>query len=968
MLFMLFWGVTAYANSLWQLLPETIHKSQRDSREYRAIQLKNGMTVLLVSDEKAVKSLAAVAIPVGHMENPDNQLGLAHYLEHMVLMGSKRYPQPGSFADFLQKHGGSRNASTSTNRTAFYLEVENGSLAEATDRLADALAEPLLDPVNANRERNAIDNEMTIARAGEGHRMWQIRAETLNPAHPNSRFAGGNLETLKDKPGSKLQTALVDFYQRYYSANLMKGVLYGNQSIEKLAQIAADTFGRIPDRHAAVSNASVFKTNVPAITDNEKDIIIHYVPSKPYKSLQLEFSIADNSADFRSKTDEYIGYLIGNRSENTLSDWLLKQGLAEGISASANPKADGNSGIFSIYVSLTDKGQAQRDQVIAAIFSYIDLLKQKGIQKSYFDEMAKVFNLSYQYASITRDMNYIEWLADAMLQVPVSHVLDSGYLADEYNPKAIASRLAQLTPENARIWFISPKEPHNKEAYFVQAPYQVNKITQQQRAEWQKLEKGMSFSVPELNPYIPDDLTLIKSSGSQKHPTMILTQPGVRLLYMPSQYFADEPKASITLDLRNADGMKSAKEQVTYALLSYLSNLALDQLGYQASVGGMTISTNYSEGLQIGVSGYTQYLPELLTSVISQYTAYTPTADELTQAKSWYRDQIAISNNGKAYEMAMQPVSRLSSVPYIEQADRLKVLDSISIDDIVKYRQQLIQHSALQGMVFGNLTEKQGIDIVTSAYKQLANRGTAWWSGENIVVNRDYAVNFNGTASSTDNALAEIYIPTGYDRIDGYAYSNLLGSILSPWFYDQLRTVEQLGYAVFAFNTAVGEQSGVGFLLQSNSKQPDYLHKRYLSFYQLAEKKLQAMSAAEFEQYKKSILIEMRQPPQTISEEASRYSSDFGRNNFKFDSREKTIAALENITKAQLLTFYDKAVMKRQGLALMSQTTGKKSGKKDGKKSGTKGSRHQYAELAGWKTYPNVSAFQKQLPVKVDAQ
>jgi len=46
----------------------------------------------------------------------------------------------------LQKHGGNHNASTASNLTAYYLEVENGALKAATDRLASALAEPLLDP------------------------------------------------------------------------------------------------------------------------------------------------------------------------------------------------------------------------------------------------------------------------------------------------------------------------------------------------------------------------------------------------------------------------------------------------------------------------------------------------------------------------------------------------------------------------------------------------------------------------------------------------------------------------------------------------------------------------------------------------------------------------------------------------------------------------------------------------------
>ena len=59
--------------------------------------------------------------------------------------------------------------------------MENDALAPAVDRLADAIAEPLLDPVNADRERHAVNAEMTMARSRDGHRMAQVGAETLNP-------------------------------------------------------------------------------------------------------------------------------------------------------------------------------------------------------------------------------------------------------------------------------------------------------------------------------------------------------------------------------------------------------------------------------------------------------------------------------------------------------------------------------------------------------------------------------------------------------------------------------------------------------------------------------------------------------------------------------------------------------------------------------------------------------------------
>ena len=154
----------------------------------------------------------------------------------MSLMGSKKYPQADSLAEYLKMHGGSHNASTAPYRTAFYLEVENDALPGAVDRPADAIAEPLLDKKYAERERNAVNAELTMARTRDGMRMAQVSAETINPAHPGSKFSGGNLETLSDKPGNPVQQALKDFHEKYYSANLMKAVIYSNKPLPELAK------------------------------------------------------------------------------------------------------------------------------------------------------------------------------------------------------------------------------------------------------------------------------------------------------------------------------------------------------------------------------------------------------------------------------------------------------------------------------------------------------------------------------------------------------------------------------------------------------------------------------------------------------------------------------------------------------------------------------------------------------------
>ncbi|WP_186428539.1 pitrilysin [Serratia grimesii] len=947
-LLVMFWAPLSWAAQGWQPLAEKINKSDHDPRQYQAIKLANGMTVLLVSDPQAPKSLAALALPVGSLEDPNSQLGLAHYLEHMVLMGSKRYPQPENLSEFLKKHGGSHNASTASYRTAFYLEVENDALAPAVDRMADAIAEPLLDPGNADRERNAVNAELTMARSRDGMRMAQVGAETLNPAHPSARFSGGNLDTLKDKPGSKLHDELTAFYQRYYSANLMMGVLYSNQPLPELAELAAKTFGRVPDRDATVP-----PIDVPAVTPEQQGIIIHYVPAQPRKQLKVEFRIDNNSAEFRSKTDTYISYLIGNRSQNTLSDWLQKQGLADAINAGADPMVDRNGGVFSISVSLTDKGLAKRDEVVAAIFNYLKMLRTEGIKQSYFDEISHVLNLDFRYPSITRDMDYIEWLVDTMLRVPVEHTLDAPYLADRYDAKAIAERLDAMTPQNARIWFVSPNEPHNKMAYFVNAPYQVDKITPQRFEQWQQLGKGISLSLPALNPYIPDDFSLTKPSHEFKKPEMVVDQPGLRVLYMPSRYFADEPKADVTVAFRNAKTMDSARNQVLFSLTDYLAGISLDQLSYQASVGGLSFSTSPNNGLVFNANGFTQRLPQLLTSLIEGYSSFTPTEDQLTQAKSWYLEQLDSAEKGKAFELAIQPVQMISRVPYSERSERREVLKTLTLKDVLAYRDSLLADATPELLVVGNMS-KQQVDTLASTLKhRLGCTGIEWWHGEDVEVAKKQLANLQRAGSSTDSALAAVYVPTGYDEVTGMAYSSLLGQIIQPWFYSQLRTQEQLGYAVFAFPTSVGRQWGIGFLLQSNSKQPAYLYQRYQDFYPKTEKRLREMKEADFEQYKQAMINELKQRPQTLSEEAGRFANDFDRGNFAFDTRHKLIEQIKQLTPTKLADYFHQAVIQPQGLAVLSQVSGSGQEKAD------------YAVQPGWVTYPNASALQKTLPRKV---
>ena len=92
--------------------PNTVVKSPNDDREYRYITLDNKLRVLLVADPETDKSAAALVALRGSFDEPEARPGLAHFLEHMLFIGTEKYPKLDGYQNFLARHGGSSNAYT----------------------------------------------------------------------------------------------------------------------------------------------------------------------------------------------------------------------------------------------------------------------------------------------------------------------------------------------------------------------------------------------------------------------------------------------------------------------------------------------------------------------------------------------------------------------------------------------------------------------------------------------------------------------------------------------------------------------------------------------------------------------------------------------------------------------------------------------------------------------------------------
>lgn len=69
----------------------------------------------------------------GYLNDPDELPGLAHFCEHMLFLGTEKYPDENKYNQFMSKHAGRSNAFTSTDHTDFYFDISPDHLKEALD-------------------------------------------------------------------------------------------------------------------------------------------------------------------------------------------------------------------------------------------------------------------------------------------------------------------------------------------------------------------------------------------------------------------------------------------------------------------------------------------------------------------------------------------------------------------------------------------------------------------------------------------------------------------------------------------------------------------------------------------------------------------------------------------------------------------------------------------------------------------
>ena len=349
-------------------------RGELDSRAYRHIELPNRLQVLLVSDPAADKSAASLRVRVGSGDDPQDRQGLAHFLEHMLFLGTKKYPDAGEYQAFINAHGGSHNAYTATDHTLYFFEIEPGSLEPALDRFAQFFVAPLFTPEYAQREANAVDSEYRMGLKDDARREYDVLRELVQPGHPLASLAVGNLQTLEPQRGN-IRADLLAFHETHYSANLMTLVVLGREPLDALEGMTRERFGAIADHDAQA------REQAPALfAPGTLPLEVRIHPVKEVRELSLAFPVPSSRMRYAAKPLEYIANLLGHEGPGSVLAELKAKGWAEGLGAGAGFDQYGQD-IFQISVQLSEGGLGHEHEIVARVFRAIDALRAEGIER-----------------------------------------------------------------------------------------------------------------------------------------------------------------------------------------------------------------------------------------------------------------------------------------------------------------------------------------------------------------------------------------------------------------------------------------------------------------------------------------------------------------------------------------------------------------------------------------------------------
>ena len=883
--------------------PTTVIASDSDRRCFRYLELPNQLRVLLISAPNTDKAAAALDINIGSREDPPERQGLAHFLEHMLFLGTDKYPNADEYQDFIAAHGGSHNAFTAFEHTNYFFDIDSKYLEPALDRFAQFFIAPRFSADYVEREKHAVDSEYQANIQDDAHREFDVMRETVNPLHPYAKFSVGDLETLADRPEHPVRDDLLEFYKRNYSANLMTLVVTGREPLDQLQQMVSSRFGAIPDHRRTIE-----PIRVPLYTAAQLPQFVQIQPMQQQRTLSLAWTLPDQRSDYRGKSLEYIGNILGHEGKGSLLSALKLLGWAQALSAGEGLDYDGGTQ-FNVGIELTEAGAEHIDDIVELVYQTIARIRDGGIENWLYREQQLVDTQRFRFRELPQPINEVSHLAGNLHDYPAAEVIRGDYLMEQFEPQRIAALLEQMTPARMVLTYSAPEAKVDRLSKYYATPYSVQTLPPQRIQQWQHAAPNGSIVLPAPNIFIADNLALKPLQGNADKPTLLQDASGLHLWFMQDRVFR-LPKATISLDVRSPQAADTPADAVKTELFVRLLRENLDEFSYPASLAGLSYDISRNDrGIVVRSGGFDQKQSVLLERILLalQKPQFDPQRFARVQAE--YRRELQDSNKRPPYELLLADLPNTLIRNRWPDSELLRYVDKTDAAQLQNFARKLLADIDVKMLVYGNVTaaDARGLGGLVSQHLRAHAQSDVIAPVE--ILRAPARDERRIVATPHRDASLLLYRQAADNAKSTRAALGVSAQVIGADFYANLRTDQQLGYIVMASAYPLRDVPGLILLVQSPVTGPSTLAAAYRNFLQQWSQRSEADLRPLFERHRAALAQRLAQKPKNLDEASDRLWQDLTSSYPAFDSREQLLSAVNALTFEQWLTLFRRDVL-----------------------------------------------------------
>lgn len=892
-----------------------IVKSTEDRREFRGLELTNGLKVLLVSDHTTDKSAASLDVNAGHLMDPWELPGTAHFCEHMLFLGTDKYPSENEYSKFISAHGGSTNAFTAADHTNYHFDVKPDQLQGALDRFVQFFLAPQFTESATEREVCAVDSEHSNNLKSDGWRKLQVERFLSKPGHDYGKFGTGNKKTLLEdarEKGIEPRESLLRFHKKWYSSNIMSLCIVGTESLDEMESYLG-TLG-----FDAIENKNVTPKEW-LDSPYGKDQLgkrVEIVPVKDSRSLMVRFPIPDLRAEYKSNPAHYISHLLGHEGKGSLLSELKRLGWVSSLTAGETNIAKGIS-TFDIHVDLSPDGIDHTEDIVALVFSYIGLLKRTGAMAWIQEELKELGELRFRFKDKENPMSLATKIASELKNVPFEDILSWRYLLPEFNPKRIMEIIEMLSPENM-FYTVTARQFAGQPCNIREPVYgteicikDVDEATKRRFKAAQEIFHP-ALHIPEKNEYIPSKLELKQREViNSDHPRVIYDDEWCRIWFKQDDEYK-LPKmvthVAITAPIVAAD----PRATMLASMFLWCLNDALTEEVYNAELAGLKCHLELGTyGANIKVTGFDEKQPLFVEHIVRRMSDFKP--DPLRFEVLFDTIKRALENfaHSQPYTLSQHYIQMLLSDKFWSKEQLLAVCKGMNVHEVEMFGKEMLRAFHIELFVHGNATEKEAMSVGQMITKTLRDstksrplfRNEYTLLREHALENGDSYV-YRHFQDTHDVSCVEVLYQAGVQTTRENALVELLVQLLREPAFNQLRTVEQLGYIVWTGPRLTSGTLALQLIVQGPTC-PDHILDRMEAFLEKIRDDIVSMSDEEFRQQKTGLITRLLEKPKTLGARSRRFWSEIQCRQYDFDRNFSEVEILHTVSKEELLEYFD---------------------------------------------------------------